>query len=88
MRCVFRPEPKPPAVYSNLNMRSDPKVPGGISQFECEAFFDQDPKFLAEFPSLSARRFSVRTQIPGDIFQFKCDVVLGQNRNSWQYFPV
>ena len=26
--------------------------------------------------------------MPGDIFQFKREVRFGENRNSWQYFPV
>ena len=46
------------------------------------------PKFLAIFPSLNARRVSVRTKLPGGIHQFECEVFFGQNRNSWQYAPV
>ena len=34
--------------------------------------FHSEPKFLAKFPSLNARRFSVSTHIPGFVFQFKC----------------
>ena len=47
-----------------------------------------EPKFLAVFTSLKARRFSVRTNIPGDIYQFECEAFFSQGRNSWRYFPV
>ena len=47
-----------------------------------------EPKPPAVFPSVHARRYSVRTGIRGDIFEFKCEALLGQNENSWRYFPV
>ena len=47
-----------------------------------------EPKFLAVFPSLYARCLSARTKFPGSIYQFKCEAILGQNPNSWRYFPV
>ena len=46
------------------------------------------PKFLAVFPSLNARRLSVRTKAPGSIYQFACEVFLSENQSSWRYFPV
>ena len=39
--------------------------------------FLSEPKFLAVFPSLFARRFSVGAEIPRDVSQFKCLVFLG-----------
>ena len=48
--------------------------------------FRPEPKFLAVFPSLNARCYSVRTEIPVGIFQFKCEAFFGQNQNCWQYF--
>ena len=50
--------------------------------------FRSDPKFLAVFPSLGARLFSVRTKIPGGICQFACEVSVGQKQSAWRYFPV
>ena len=47
-----------------------------------------EPKFLAMFSSVNARRFSVRTQIPGNSYHFACELFAGQNRNSWRYFPI
>ena len=41
-----------------------------------------EPKFLANFSNLDARRFSVRTKIPSDIYQFECQAFVGQDRNS------
>ena len=40
--------------------------------------FLSELKFLAVFPSLFARRFSVGAEIPRDVSQFKCLVFLGQ----------
>ena len=50
--------------------------------------FLSEPKFLAIFPRLNARRFPVRTEIPGSIPQFKSEVFVGQNRNSWRRVPI
>ena len=50
--------------------------------------FRPDPKFLATFSSLNARRFSARTEIPGDIYQIGCEVLFGHVRNSWRRVPV
>ena len=47
-----------------------------------------EPEFLAVFTSVNARSYSARTAIPGDISQFECEVVVGQNQNTWRYFPV
>ena len=47
-----------------------------------------EPEFLAVSSSVRARSYSARTAIPGDIPQFKCKVVVGQNQNTWRYFPV
>ena len=47
-----------------------------------------EPKYLAMFSSLNARRFSVGIKIPGDIYQFGCEVVVGQNQNPRQYLPI
>ena len=47
-----------------------------------------EPKYLAVFPGSNAWRFSGRTKIPANISQFNCEVVVGQNRNTWRYFPV
>ena len=41
-----------------------------------------EPKFLANFSNLNARRFSVRTKIPSDIYQFECQAFVGRDRNS------
>ena len=43
--------------------------------------FQSGPKFLVVFPSLNARRVSVRTKTSGDMFQFKCEAFFGQNLN-------
>ena len=79
------------------------KTPGGISQFESDVragnswryfpiwirgVFRSGPKFLAVFPSLNARCFSVRTETPGDISQFKCEVSVGQDPNTWRSSPI
>ena len=47
-----------------------------------------EPNSLAVFTSLNARCYSVGTKIPGDIYRFGREVLLGQNPNSWRYFPV
>ena len=47
-----------------------------------------EPDFLAVFPSLNARRLSVRAGIPGSIYQFKCEVFVGRRQNVSRYFPV
>ena len=47
-----------------------------------------EPKFLAIFTNLNARRSSVRTEIPGDIYPFEREVFFSQNSNSWQQLPV
>ena len=51
-------------------------------------FLRSEPRFLAIFPSLGARSYSVRTQLPGGIFQFSREEFFGQNQGSWRYFPV
>ena len=38
--------------------------------------FRSEPKFLAEFTNVDARRYSVRTQIPGVNYQVECEVFL------------
>ena len=50
--------------------------------------FRAGPELLAIFSSLNARCLSVRTRTPGDVSQFKCEVFVGQNQNSWRYFPI
>ena len=50
--------------------------------------FRPDPNFLAIFPNLNARRFSVRTKIPGCIFQFEFEAVFVPSQYAWQYLPV
>ena len=50
--------------------------------------FRSEPKFLAIFTNLDARRFSVRTKTPGGAPQFKCEAFCRQNRNSRQYLPI
>ena len=61
--------------------------------------FQSEPEFLAVFPSLNARRFSIKTNLnarrvsvrnkkPGGISQCECEAFFGQNQNSWRYFPV
>ena len=50
--------------------------------------FRSEPKFLAVFPSLNARRLPVGTKISGDVARFGREVFVGQNRNRWQYFAV
>ena len=50
--------------------------------------FQSEPNALAVFPSLKARRFSVRTKVPGDIYQLESEAFFGQDQNSWRYFPI
>ena len=50
--------------------------------------FSARTEILAIYPSLNARRFSVRTKVPGNSYQFGCDVFVGEGRNSWRYFLV
>ena len=47
-----------------------------------------EPKFLAIVTRSNASRFSGRTKIPGDIYQSECGVIVCQNQNSHQFFPV
>ena len=47
-----------------------------------------EPKFLAVFTNVNARRFSAISEIPVGFFQFERDVTVGQNRSSWRFFPV
>ena len=47
-----------------------------------------EPKFVAIYPGLNARRLSVRTETPGDIYHFGCEAFFGQNRNFWRYCPA
>ena len=44
--------------------------------------FRSEPKSLAVFTSVNARRFSVRTEIPDGIYQCECEAFFGQNQNS------
>ena len=46
-----------------------------------------EPKFLAVFPNVGARRYSVRTQIPGVNYQVGREAFFGENRNSWRNIP-
>ena len=46
--------------------------------------FHSEPKFLAIFPSLNARRFSVRTEVSVDVYQFGCKVFFREDQNSWR----
>ena len=39
-----------------------------------------EPKFLAVFPNLNARCFSVRTRLPGNSSQSKCEAVFSRTR--------
>ena len=47
-----------------------------------------EPNCRAIFPRSNAKSFSVRTKVPGDFLQFECEAQLGQNQNSWRFFPV
>ena len=58
------------------------------SPVEMRGIHRSELKFLAIFPSLGARRFSVRTQSPGNSYQFEREAVFGQNPNSWRYFAI
>ena len=47
-----------------------------------------EPTSPAVLPKLNAMCLSIRTKLPGDISKSKGEVFVGQNRNSWQIFPV
>ena len=48
--------------------------------------FRPEPKFLAVFPSVGARRFSVWTKVPGDVYEFKSEVSVGQDQKYLAVF--
>ena len=50
--------------------------------------FRSEPKFLAIFTSLNARRISARSKVPGDIYQVECEAFFGHARNSSRYLPI
>ena len=68
--------------------RSEPKFLVFVFPVFTRGVFRPVPKFLAVFPSLNARLFPARTEIPGGISQLKREACIGQNQNSWRYFPI
>ena len=86
-----RPEPKTPRDICQLKFEAffgQNQIPGGIAELEREAFFSSEPKLLAVFTNLNARRYSVGTETPGDISQSRCEAAFGQIPNSWRNLPV
>ena len=49
--------------------------------------FRSEPKFLAKYSSVNARRLSARPEIPGDIYQFGCVRVFQSGPNFLVIFP-
>ena len=47
-----------------------------------------EPKSLAAFPSLNARRLPARAKIPDNFYHFEREVFVDQHPNSWRFFPV
>ena len=72
MRGVRRSEPEFLAMFPSMNSR-------------CLSVGTRFPGDVSQF---KCEAFSDRTEILGDIFQFAREAFSGQNRKSWQYFPV
>ena len=49
--------------------------------------FRSEPKFLAVFTNVDARRYSVRTQIPGVNYQVGCEVFSWREPNFLAKYP-
>ena len=65
-------EPKPLAIFRRLNARR----------------FSARTKIPGDIYQIECAAFSARTAIAGETSQSKCGAFVGQDRNSWQYFPV
>ena len=67
---------------------SQNQIPQQFPPVRIRGAFRSEPKSLATFTSLNARSFSAGIKIPRNSSQCVCEVFVGQNRNSWRYFPA